>query len=304
MPYLEMLEVATGLILVYLVLSLIATSMSEVITQYRGLRGRTLREAVEVLLGEDRLPNPDDKKITQALYDDPAIKTLAKAEDELPAKVASTLSDFWKGLRQTPGRSMSIGNESTRPERRDPSYIPADVFAKALVDVVTADQCRRTASIPCLLREQLEAFGKEPADVIPEADKAAGRFVSKTLVRHLDEAGGDYDGLLKQIRISYENTSQRTSGWFKRRLSRQLLLIGFVIAVFANADTIQIFKQLQQDPNLRQTAIELAKEQLAKAPENAPENPAETEQAADEGQTPSLTDEIKQNVGTMHEGPC
>jgi hypothetical protein len=109
------------------------------------------------------------------------------------------------------------------------------------------------------LKQKLEDFAGPPS---ADGEETPKQFLSRSLVGLYDEARGDYHQILKQIQKAFDNTGQRATGWFKRSLSWQLIIIGFAIAVLANADTIKIFGLLQQDPELRKTAIELAKQEL------------------------------------------
>jgi hypothetical protein len=55
----------------------------------------------------------------------------------------------------------------------------------------------------------------------------------------------------------------RVSGKFKRQTQRQLLRLGFLMAVVANVDSLRLMQRLYTDPALRQAAVAMA-ESVAK----------------------------------------
>ena len=50
----------------------------------------------------------------------------------------------------------------------------------------------------------------------------------------------------------------RVSGWYKRRAQIFILIIGLVVVIFLNADTVDIFKALNSDKSLRETTVAAA----------------------------------------------
>ncbi len=58
--------------------------------------------------------------------------------------------------------------------------------------------------------------------------------------------------------VIYDDFMNRAHGWFKRRIQVHLIFIGFFMAFFSNADTISLFKKLQNDPLARTEVVKLA----------------------------------------------
>ena len=69
----EILEVAIGLVLVYLVLALICSALSEWIARILALRASTLEDGIRNLL-ED----PEGNHLAKKIYDHPLVKGLSK----------------------------------------------------------------------------------------------------------------------------------------------------------------------------------------------------------------------------------
>jgi len=85
------LEVAIGVVFVYLILAMLVAATNEVIASALGWRARTLERAVAGLLGEDgRSPGP----LTGAFYDHPIIRALsgAKHPSYIPAEAFAVVA--------------------------------------------------------------------------------------------------------------------------------------------------------------------------------------------------------------------
>ena len=62
-----------------------------------------------------------------------------------------------------------------------------------------------------------------------------------------------------KIESWFDDIMDRASGWFKRYIQLYLIILGFAIAVVFNADVIEIFSQLENDPNSRLEVYEAAR---------------------------------------------
>ncbi len=246
MDILGVLETAIGIVLVYLVLSLVCTAALEVLVGLTGYKPRILRQLITKLVGAE---------LTQAIYQTDEIETL------------------------------------TGPKRQDPSYIPSDVFAKSLMQVVTGGEWARLSNTPTVLRDRLLNFGIA-AGTVRSAD---AERVSRTLVDLLDEAGGDADLLLNKIELWFDRTGDRSKGWFKRGINRRLVLLGFVVAALVNADTIMIFQQLTTDPSVRAAAVQVAETKLLEEDAfKCVPDPADPDKCQNE-----LTEQIRKQIGDI-----
>lgn len=263
MDVLAILEVAIGIVMVYLILSLVCTSLTETFIG-KSIRRQVLRQAVSKLLGDD---------LTNQLYETPEVAALRGPTSEAPAKPDTTtatdegagkgrLRRWWDGLAEK--RAVNKAREA------DPSYIPTDVFARSVLDLVTAREWKKSGGLPSVLREQLVAFANSPVD--DRSLAAERKNLGDKLTELMDESGGDIEVFKNKIELWFDRTGDRSKGWFKRRLNRRLILLGFLVAAAVNADTIMIFQRLTDDPALREAAVQIAIDQLGD--ETRPEGPA------------------------------
>ena len=120
----EMIDVAIGIILVYLLLSLVATSIKEAFETVIRARAVFLERGIRELLGGMTEGAP----LLKPLYDHPLVSALYFGNYQLPAWANSRVSLFAKRWF---GRNL-------------PSYIPASMFARTCStrDSVTGTRTR------------------------------------------------------------------------------------------------------------------------------------------------------------------
>src|SRR2546421_11822375 len=107
-----LIDVAIGLILIYLVLGLFCTSINEFLAQLLSLRAENLREAIYGMF-----PGLDRYRLAEDIYNHPSIKSLCKKQS---------------------GFNVLNGFKFEEIDK-DPSSIPPDVFSSVLADLLRAD---------------------------------------------------------------------------------------------------------------------------------------------------------------------
>jgi hypothetical protein len=228
---LQILDIALGLIFVYLLLALICTTASELLAGFLNRRSRNLFIGIRGLLEDEavRLKNPQDphdpkgKGLVDLFYTHPLIKALH-------------------------GRRMWGEGKSK------PSYIPSRTFALALLDIIGPANPDKNRTI-----NDIRAAIKELPD---DSD------IRRTLLILLDEAKSDLGKLQESVESWFNNAMDRASGWYKRRTQAIVFVIAVVVTSAVNADTIQIAKTLANDAALREALVAQAQE-FAKNPPQA-----------------------------------
>ncbi|MEX2499986.1 MAG: hypothetical protein WD397_14040 [Wenzhouxiangellaceae bacterium] len=284
MEILGLLESAIGLVLIYLVLSLICSAWVEAIVNWTGLRGENLRKLIELQCG-------GDEQVANLLLAQPQLRALYA-----PTQPISRVNHLVRrALALWFDRGWSQRNSGFRP----PSYIPPERFARALSEMALGDSVERLRNTPELIelrlaessvREQLaKSRDQTRADAesgeiaihacqcIPDDTRLekAAKHISKVLTRLWYQAGGDADAFLKQIEKWFDAGNDRATGWFKRKLAPKLFAVGVVVAVALNVDTLQILSRLSNDAEMRKALVEIAVDKV----ENVP---ADVEQSAED----------------------
>ena len=228
------LDVAIGLIFVYLLLAIICTSLNEWIASVLGLRSKNLALGIKQLL--DNQPKP--------VAGDPAKATTDK--DWL-------LAEFYKHPLVT---GMRKGEEH-------PSYIPSRTFATTVMDIVSGPDGHLT----------YETF-KAGIDRLPPGD------VKTALSSLLRTAGTNLPAVQANIEKWFDDSMDRVSGWYKRKIQLITAILALLLAFATNADTLRIAHTLWTDPQVRAGAVKLAQER-AQSGNTATAPPEPTTQQAE-----------------------
>jgi hypothetical protein len=201
----SVLEVGIGLAFVYLFLSLLCSTINEqVIARFFNLRANTLQDGIKNMLAD-----PQGDKLVNDLYDNPLIK----------------------GLSQNAA--------SGKP--RKPSYIPADIFAVALMSTAV-----------------VQAYKKDP--------NTASIPIPKALELVIKNANNDTAKELADIEKWYNSTMDRVSGWYKREVQLIIFALGLVITVGLNIDTISFIASLSNNTVIRASIVSAAQGAAATQP--------------------------------------
>jgi len=246
------IEIAIGLIVLYSVLSLMCSKTNELVANFLSLRARNLRRAIRHLVGHD---------YASKIYDHPMITSLYRGGAERP-----------KGLRrlyQSPG----------------PSYLPAQKFVIAVLDSACRTAVTADPPLPPDPGDRLEYALASSAQEDDSADAGSGPATEPpptragSVERDIgDEIARITDPKLKKametlwraashnvvtfragVEQWFDHTMDRASGWYKRVAQTMALVLGLLIAVGMNIDTIHVAERLWGDAPLRSAIVEEVK---------------------------------------------
>lgn len=217
----QVIDVAIGMVFVYLLLSLVCSAANELIETILKDRAKKLEEGIRSLLNNEELANKVyNHTLVSALY----TKTKGK-----------------------------------------PSYIPSRTFALALLNVVAPD-ATKTGSGADPVQAVRDAVSNLPAN-------HAAAPIKDALLALIDEAQGDINKLRLNIQNWYDGAMDRVSGWYKRRVHVIIVILGLLVTIGLNVDSIAIFKALANDKAMRESLV-VAADAYAKA--NALPSPSPT----------------------------
>lgn len=209
------LDVVIGLVFIYTLYSLLATTVVELIATYGQLRARNLAKGIERMLDDDDTQSLLSKKF----YETPLIKYMSK------------------------GSRFSL---------KKPSYIQARNFAKALIYVLKNEEVDGETTFE-MVRKSVENF-KDPLNGKLLKDTETG----KLLIEFLNESENNLEKFKSLLETWFNDTMERVTGWYKRRINLITFCVGLVIATFFNVDTFKIAVSLSKDPKLREQYLMMA----------------------------------------------
>jgi hypothetical protein len=139
-----------------------------------------------------------------------------------------------------------------------PSYIPASNFAMALLDAAArgTDAHDPRAAGPDARPLTLES-------VRSGITQLQSPIVQRALLAAIDAAEGNLAKAQENVEAWFNGAMDRVSGWYKRRTQWILLLIGIVLSVAMNVNSIGIATALLRNAPLRQAVVAQAEKIVA-----------------------------------------
>jgi hypothetical protein len=239
------LDVAIGLIFLYMMTSLLVTIVQEGIATMMHLRAKNLFDAIVNLVDDPELKkHPEYRDLVVDLYRHPLMSSLYRHARPTEKGAAR------ERLRRSPL----------------PSYVPGRTFAIALLDVLRGKNASDAVGINTVLAGAQGTVAK-----LPESQ------LKRTLILLIADAesrGKSVDqrahAVSDRIEEWFNDAMGRASGWYKRQAQQISLGLGFAIAVLLNANTLHVAEQLWRDQSLRAqvsaTAAAYYKEQVDTRP--------------------------------------
>jgi hypothetical protein len=222
------LDVGIGLMLMYLLLSLLVTVMNELMAQFGSIRAKHLSSALRRMLNLKAKPeDADNLALFNVIMSGPTL--------QIAGAVAKTK---WSG-----GDAL-------------PSYIKRDTFLAALRE-----------AIPRLTKKDAQgkeiSIGADPTigkdlgsliDALPEGSQL------KSALKAVVGAAATPQEAEKRVGDWFDGMMERATGAYKRWMSTFSLLIGLGLAVGFNCDTLRVADGLVKNAALRAEVVKVAED--------------------------------------------
>jgi hypothetical protein len=235
------LDIAVGLIFVFLILSLLTSEIQELIATISQWRAKHLKSSIDVLLaGGSEVDTPErDRAIQLAnqLYNNPLINTLNQEYKQIDPGTDETSSQNQdKKPRKIFGR-----------RRSGPSYIPSETFATTLVETLKIPELIHKASEPRLikLKEKLIEYITSLLDSLNSEQE-----IKQDLTKALNELSLSYEEVVREFQ-----SNKATLNGSLSRMSKQL--DGYIAdaeAILSDNATSKLF--LRKIKSLREDAFD------------------------------------------------
>lgn len=221
------LEVAIGVIFIFLLVSTICTAIREGIESKLKSRAAYLEQGIRQLLND-----PKGSGLAKSLYNHPLIYGLFN-------------SAYKPGTNTKSPDLLAKGGEL-------PSYIPSKNFASALMDIAArgtvTDEYNSTAGSSAVT---LDTIRQNIAGI-------ENPFVQRVLLNAIDTAQGDLNKAQANIEAWFNSSMDRVSGWYKRSTQWIIFWVAIAVSVGLNINTITIVNYLASNDTARKIAVEHA----------------------------------------------
>ncbi|MES2648919.1 MAG: hypothetical protein V4717_18725 [Bacteroidota bacterium] len=225
-------DIVIGLVFTYLLYSLYATILMELISSALGLRAKNLRYTLKRMLADEKQYANRPKNWLMSV-----VTTFVRSFGFSPK---STNHDLYDRFQNEPGiRYLGSGGFGGRP-----SYISPENFSKGVIDSVKLKDEDFSLMV---------SFSAGLESVLPENSDTKAHIQSLMV-------DANYDPVKFRILLEewYHSTMDRSSGWFKQTTQFLVLFIGIFIVVSFNVNTLSIIKKLSVDKDAREQMVKMA----------------------------------------------
>jgi hypothetical protein len=215
-----------SIVLVYLVLAVLTSHLSELLAGLRNARGRVFEEMIDSVFA-------DNAGLVKAFYDYPPIKALAPDS----------------GVRSWFGPGT-------------PAALPPNLIAQgylAVLNTLTAPAGKSMSPRPPRTDFQT------PGDFVSALEQVGGaNGAASVLLMHKADAGTDWDAFQANVAQWIADVGDRADGWFKRSKSMGILGVAALLVFMADADTsfmVHTFLQVDEQRGSFSNVAELVNAQ-------------------------------------------
>ncbi|QSB29093.1 hypothetical protein [Flavobacterium sp. CLA17] len=237
-------NVFIGLVFVFLLYSLLATIIQEIVARWLNLRARMLQKGIRRML--------QDENVTYKL-------TIIKIPLEIWKNIvrffvpfSGNEHSFFKIFYNYP--TIKYLAESSWNSK--PSYIDASNFSETIVYLLQGSQGSGNANAAEQIKHVLFTCKNVRGVDGKQVD------IDKETCEHLGRLWNDAQGDINQFRVNLETwfnrTMDRVSGWYLKQTKLMLFVIGLIIAFNCEVDCIAIYRLLAKDDNARNNMVQLA----------------------------------------------
>jgi len=232
------LDVAIGLVLMYLLLSLAVTAIVEYASQLLQIRANNLAYTLRRLL---------DGSSPEAQQGKSIFKLFIKPQ---PVNQPGTPTPTLFGKFEASGQIGTMNQSSGR----NPSYLESSVFAKGLSEALGLVEQAGIAGAANV------ALTSNVLNALPDSP------IKKVIEDEIKRATNGLADFEKAMAGWFDNAMGRASGIFKRWTQLVSVIAGLVVAVALNADTFAVGRALWDDDVLRAQIVAAAERKVEQNP--------------------------------------
>ncbi|MBC6934616.1 MAG: hypothetical protein DWB42_02125 [Chloroflexi bacterium] len=227
------IEVGLGLVLTYFVLSVVVTQINNLIINGLNLRAENLRAWFHRTITDDFVR-----------YEVLAHPMINMAETQSALKRPSRLRRILNGLKRRMVGLLIPGAEQ-HYSTTDVSYVSPGVLTNVLVNLFIED---KEALV------ELSDEDKVKALIAAMKDRIEDTPLEQTLETVLATARSLQDAEAK-LAAWFDNAMSNLSNLFKRRVQFISFVVGMLVSIALNVDTLHLARTLWNDPAMRETVV-------------------------------------------------
>jgi hypothetical protein len=212
------LEVAVGVVFVYLSLSLVCTAANELIASLVAWRGRNLATGIRNLLNYR-----DNEELFRGIYSHALFQSLYRDRSKLPSYI--------------PPRTFALALLDR--------VVPAGSAARNSLDGMRGAVREAAAQ---------KVIDKQVSDTLLVLIDDAENAIKET-VTDVGKARTAFSLVQERVETWFNDSMERVAGWYKRKTQALTFALALVFTFALNVDSIMITKRLSSDTTLRAAVI-------------------------------------------------
>ena len=245
MPDLPALDVAIGLVFLYVVLALVCSTVNESISTAVGLRARYLQAGILNLLSASHETTEAGIETAKGFYGHPLVQGLIRPGRGPDPTIDPTATTRW--WRKPPY----------------PSYLPSRTFVAALTDLARDAELKLKEIDPEKAAETSSQIEGTAKDLERKLAAIPNARLSEAMLALYRSTGEDASAFKHAAEQWFDDSMERVSGWYRRKVQLLLFVIATIVVVVLNADTLTTARVLWRDDATR-AAIVIKAEDVAK----------------------------------------
>ncbi len=248
----ETLEIVIGFIFIFLLLSLLATTVQELWSSVTSLRGKVLLKAIIKLL---------------------EIENMAGTEDG--TRKRQVVEDFKKKIKES--KVFKKYSSKFLWMERLPSYLSAEQMTAIIQELTEQENAAPTGyedrsatgtrsavlDTPSLLANIRHDDLRKQLNILHRSDMSRPAVTTRSATGEapppeVEEDESKIEHAKSVFKKHYDEIMNRATGWYKRTIQVNLMVIGMLIGLAFDADTFKMYSSLTHFPEDRQKLLEIA----------------------------------------------
>lgn len=243
------LDIAIGLIFIFLIYSLLATTVMELLASIFGLRARLLRSTIYRMLNDDQRGKP---------------WSFMRFKKGIISVICFFVPPRWSWFKDDPSLAWAFYNMpgikylGLNNWFKRPSYINPERFSKTICDILKESATEGNKHDDEAISEILDSGEIKCGEISCRIDPETHRFLRSLWAEKPTETQSHEEKFRQQLVDWYDETMELLIGRYKRRMQYNTLVLGFAIAVVFNVNTIEIASRLSTNDDAREAMVQLA----------------------------------------------
>lgn len=248
-------DVAIGLVFIFLIYSLLASIIQEIVGTLFGMRARNLSRAIHRMIEDE---NTNANTGNSEKNGNSILRSLSKIWQWIKKVVLNEKTGAVKEFYDLPVIKYLTSGSRLYTK---PSYLNPSDFSKAILELLKKKGIDLQKNEQSTLEKLEHALSENNKDL-----EALGTETRQHIKSLLEDAQGDLIKFKANLENWFNSTMERASGWYKKNIQLTLFIIGMFLAGIFNINTIEIAKLLSVDKDARNQIVQLASSYIEQNP--------------------------------------